>query len=119
MSYSGLRKRRQTENAVDDALAQVVSLTISDMWHFCDRLTGRSELAAAGWHLSEKRISRRPNAQRDAKMTALNDGGLSYADIAHAYHLDPRTVARACQRFRRRQRGDTESMSPSCLPYDQ
>jgi DNA-directed RNA polymerase specialized sigma24 family protein len=49
--------------------------------------------------------------KRDAEMTALNDDGLSYADIAHIFNLKSRTVAHSCQRLRQ-QKSDADSLLP-------
>jgi hypothetical protein len=112
MVYASNSKPHRTGHAVEGLLYGVLSLSFSDLWHFFDKLVGRPEVTAAGWRVSERRLSPRPNAKRDAEMAALNDDGLSYADIAHIFNLKPRTVARACQRLRQ-QKGDADSLSPS------
>jgi DNA-directed RNA polymerase specialized sigma24 family protein len=112
MAYASNSKPHRTGYAVEGLLSRVLSLPSSDLSHFLDKLVGRPEVTASGWRVSERRLSPCPNAKRDAVMAALHDGGLSYADIAHIFNLKPRTVARACQRFRQ-QKGDADSLSPS------
>ena len=95
--------------------ATLLSLPPADLWRLCDQVTGRPELARAGWRLSETRQSPRPCADRDAELSRLADRGLSYSDLAHLYHIKPATVARAVQRFRRR--CDSDSLSLPKLGY--
>jgi hypothetical protein len=111
MAYASNSKPRRGGNAVEGFLSGVLSLFFSDLSHFFDKLVGRPEVTAAGWRVSERRLSPRPNAKRDAEMTAPNDDGLSYADIAHIFNLKPRTIARVCQHLRQ-QKGDVYSLSP-------
>jgi hypothetical protein len=86
---------------VDVLLDQILALPPVRLDALCNRMVGRPQLAAAGWILTEKREAERPNEKRDREWIALNDGGLSYADIAHAHGDLPRsTVASACQRYR-------------------
>jgi DNA-directed RNA polymerase specialized sigma24 family protein len=100
-----------------DALtAAVLALPPAELWQHFDRLSGRPEVAASGWHLAEQRLSPRPNASRDAEWLRLHDDGLSYADIALAFGVARSTVAKAIQRERHR-RVDTKSLSTDCGRY--
>ena len=118
--YSAGRTPSQATNSDDALFAAVLALPPRRRWRHFDRLVGRREVSEIGFNVSERRLSPPPNAQRDATMASLHDdGGLTYPEIARAYHITPAACARACQRFRRRQKGDNESLSPSCLPYDQ
>lgn len=110
MGYSSHAAPRQARNTVDGLLSRVLALPCAPLYQFLEGLMGR----VLGWRIAEKRLAPRPCEQRDAQWVCLNDGGLSYGDIARAEHVSPRTVARACQRFRRR---DSESLSPPFTPY--
>jgi DNA-directed RNA polymerase specialized sigma24 family protein len=96
---------------VDDLAGTILGLPAERLWCLFDRLAGRPEVAAAGWHIAERRLTPRPNAKRDAELLRLhNEDGLSYADIASAKHLRRGTVAKAIQRERRRE-VDKKSLS--------
>lgn len=112
--FSDTKTPRQAPNDVDGLLRRVLALPSVQLYQFVEGLVGR----VPGWNISERRISPRPQAQRDEKMTRLHDSGkLSYPDIARLYHLKPETVARAIQRFRQRQQDDSDSLSPSFTGY--
>jgi hypothetical protein len=102
--------RRRATTLIDD-------LTDAELLAHLDALAGAPRVQTLGWRVSEHRLSPRPNADRDAKMTDLHDKReLDYTEIGRLFNLKPRTVARAVQRFR--QRRDSESLSPRSLPYD-
>jgi DNA-directed RNA polymerase specialized sigma24 family protein len=89
--------------SIDHRTPTILGLPAERLWCLFDRLAGRPEVAAAGWHIAERRLTPRPNAERDAELLRLHDeDGLSYADIARAKHLRRGTVAKAIQRERRR-----------------
>jgi hypothetical protein len=94
----------------------IETMTDDQLAAHLDALAGSPRVAMLGWRVSERRLSPRRHADRDAKMTYLHDKrGLDYTEIGRLFNLKPRTVAKACQRFR--QRGDIESLSPLCLRY--
>ena len=110
MGYASDPKPRQAGKAVDTLLFRLLTLPPSELWQVFDRLAGRPEVAAAGWRVSERRLSGRPNAQRDEEWTRLHEEDrLSYGEIAYAHNTNRDTVAKAVQRFRRRR--DAEAMS--------
>jgi hypothetical protein len=107
------------DRSIDELIHRVLGLHPSQLWHFFDRLTGHPKISAVGWRISERRKSQRRNAQRDAEMVRLHDGGLSYDDISRVYNLKTCTVRRACQRWRvRKKQSDNESLSLFYPPYD-
>ncbi len=109
MGYVADTRPRQAPNEVDGLVKRVLRLSPAQLWRFFDMLVGRPEVTAAGFRISERRLSPRPNAARDAGWTRLHDDGLSYAEIARVYHASRNTVAKAVQRFR--QSVDSESLS--------
>lgn len=123
MSYqASAYSRPATRNdglTVDDVCDAILhQFATAQRWQLFDRLVGRPEVTDCGFRIAEVRISPRPCAERDAKMTYLHDEkGWTYPEIAAELHLTVRTVARACQRFRKRPKGDSDSLSPTCLPY--
>jgi DNA-directed RNA polymerase specialized sigma24 family protein len=107
MGYTAPTTRRA--NRIDAFVDAVLALSLSERWRLFDQLAGRPEVTAAGWRIAERRISPRPNEDRDAEWAKLHEHGLSYSEIAIAHHASRDTVAKAIRRFR--QRVDTESLS--------
>jgi|SRR5579884_167730 len=102
MGYVADTRPRQAPNEVDGIIKRVLRLPPAQLWHFFDMLVGRPEVVRARWNISERRISPRPNAKRDAKWMQLHESGLTYSEIAHAFNTSRDTVAKAIQRFRQR-----------------
>ena len=105
--------RRTTPMTIDDVVSVItVDFDDAQRWKLFDRLVGR----VPGWRISEKRLSPRPNEERDRKWTELNDNGLSYGDIALAVGLPRSTVASAVYRYRQFVR--TQSIRTDGYGYD-
>jgi hypothetical protein len=63
MTYASNSKPHRTGHVVEGLLSDVFSLSFADLSHFFDKSVGRPEVTAAGWRVSERRLSPRTNAE--------------------------------------------------------
>ncbi len=100
------------------AVARINRMSDAELVEHLDYLAGLPRVRSLGWRVREARHAQRPCAERDVMMTRLHEEkGLTYSEIGRLFSLKPKTVAKAIERFRRRPKGDSDSLSPSCLPY--
>jgi len=102
MGYVASTKPRNAANTVDGLVSRVLALPPSLLWHFFDRLVGRSQIAAAGWRVRERRLSTERFPQRNDEIERLHRRGLTPGQIAQDLGMSRDAVKQVLRRRRKR-----------------